>query len=227
VRRPFSQSELGLAVGYFPLVGVLIGGLLAALDVVLVRVFPAGMSAALVLAAWVLTSGALHLDGLLDACDGLFGGRTPETRLLIMRDERVGAFGLAGGVLLLLTKFAALQTLLVHPLALVLGATLGRWAMALAVVGFPYGRPTGLGRTMKDSAGWRTIPLATAIAFVATVLAGGWWGLAAMALTGAVVWAAGLWVMRRLPGLTGDIYGAVCEVCELVVLVFFTAVWRA
>jgi adenosylcobinamide-GDP ribazoletransferase len=227
VRRPFSESELGLAVGYFPLVGVLVGGLLAALDLVLVRVFPVGVAAALVVAIWVLASGALHLDGLLDACDGLFGGRTPESRLRIMRDERVGAFGLAGGVLLLLTKVAAVEALLAHPLALVLSATLGRWAMALVVVGFPYGRITGLGRTMKDNASWQTLLLATAIALLAAVLTGGWCGLAAMALTGVVAWVAGVWVARRLPGLTGDIYGAACEICELVVLVSLTAVWWA
>ena len=110
VRRPFTPVEMGWAVGCFPLVGLLLGGLLAGLDWALVHIFPSGISAVLVIAAWVIVTGALHLDGFLDACDGLFGGYTPVSRLHIMHDERVGAFGLAGGVLLLLIKVASLAT---------------------------------------------------------------------------------------------------------------------
>ena len=89
VRRAFSMPELGRAVGYFPLVGTLLGTLLAAFDWGLAFLFPAGVRAALDLALWVALTGALHLDGFLDACDGLFGGRTVESRLEIMRDEQV------------------------------------------------------------------------------------------------------------------------------------------
>ena len=78
------------------------------LDAALRLVFPGSVAAALVLVAWVALTGALHLDGFLDACDGLLGGGTPEERLRIMRDERVGAFALAGGILLLLVKYSAL-----------------------------------------------------------------------------------------------------------------------
>jgi adenosylcobinamide-GDP ribazoletransferase len=221
VRRPFTVAELGVAVGFFPLVGLLVGELLAALDWGLARVFPPALSAALVLAAWVGASGALHLDGFLDACDGLFGGHTPEARLRIMRDERVGAFGLVGGVLLLLTQAAALASLSARAGPLILAPVVARWAMALAVIAFPYARAEGLGRAMKEAAGWPQAVLASATALAAGWLVAGLWGLAALALAGAVAWLVARWVLRRLPGLTGDVYGALCQVIEVLVLLFF------
>jgi adenosylcobinamide-GDP ribazoletransferase len=223
VRRPFTDEEMGRSLGYFPLVGLLLGGLLAGLDWALARVLPVGVGAALVLVGWVALTGALHLDGFLDACDGLLGGWSPEERLRILRDERVGAFAVAGAVLLLLVKYAALAALPDRTTALVLAPTLGRWGMVLAVVAFPYARLEGLGRAMKGHTGWAQGALATGIALVGTWLAGHWSGLAALVLAGAVTWAGALFTLGRLPGLTGDIYGAICEMVETAVLLTFVA----
>ena len=130
VRRPFTADEMGRAVGFFPLVGALLGGALAALDWGLIQVLPQEVAAALILAAWVYATGALHLDGFLDACDGLFGGHTPEARLHIMRDERIGAFAMAGGGLLLIVKYAVLAHSPDRLILLLLAPTLARWTMA-------------------------------------------------------------------------------------------------
>jgi len=226
VRRPFTPGQLGRSVGWFPLVGLLLGGLLAGLDWCLAWAFPSGVTAALVLAAWVLCTGALHLDGFLDSCDGLFGGRTPEARLRIMRDERAGAFAVIGGVLLLLLKYAALAGNPQRLAALLVAPVVGRWGTALAVVGFPYGRAEGLGRAMKDHAGWPQAVLAslvTAAAIGGVAVASDWRALLTVPLAGASTWAAGRYVLRRLPGLTGDIYGALCELLEVMVLLAFVA----
>lgn len=218
VRRAFSLPELGRAVGYFPLVGALLGGVLVVVDWGLAFLFPIGVRSALDLALWVALTGALHLDGFLDACDGLFGGRTPASRLEIMRDERVGAFGLAGGVVVLLLKVSALAAARQRALALFLAPVVGRWGMAFVLVGFPYARPQGLGRAMKDHAGWGQVALATGVALATALLAGGWWGLIALAVGGSTAWLAARFVRSRLPGLTGDVYGAICELLETVVL---------
>ena len=225
VRRPFTVVEMGRAVGYFPLVGALLGGLLAELDRGLEGILPDGVSTALVLTAWVAITGALHLDGFLDACDGLFGGHTPESRLEILRDVHVGAFGVVGAVMLLLIKLAALVSLPVsrHIAALLLAPTLGRWGMTLAVVFFPYARPEGLGRAMKDHAGWREVALATVTGLAVAWFAGGWLGLVALGLAGATTWAVARFVLARLPGLTGDVYGAISETVEVVILLLFAA----
>ena len=222
VRRPFTAQELGRSVGFYPLVGLALGGALLGLDAALRLAFPPGVAAALLLAAWALLTRALHLDGWMDACDGLFGGFTPEKRLEIMRDSRIGAFGLAGGVALLLVKYAALAALPDRAAGLLLAPTLARWAAALALITFPYARQQGLGRDMKDRAGWPQALLATMTALIAAWLAGRWPGLIALALAGLAM-LAGVWfTLRRLPGLTGDIYGAICELVETLALLFFT-----
>ena len=225
VRRPFTPEELGRSVGWFPLVGLLLGGLLAGLDWCLAWLFPPGVAAALVLACWVLGTGALHLDGFLDACDGLLGGHTPEARLRIMRDERAGAFAVIGGILLCLVKYAALAANPDRLEALIVAPVVGRWGMAIAVVGFPYGRTEGLGRAMKDHAHWPQVVLASlfAVSAVCGAVWRDWRALPVLPLAAAVTWIGGRLVLRRLPGLTGDIYGASCEFLEAVVLLAFVA----
>ncbi len=223
VRRSFTPAELGRAVGYFPLVGLLIGGCVLGLDRLLARFLPPGVTAALVLTGWILCTGALHLDGFLDSCDGLFGGRTPEDRLRILRDERVGAFAVIGGILLLLVKFQCLTALPQRGAALCLAPVLGRWGMTVAVVAFPYARAEGLGRAMKDHAGWGQALVASAIAVAAAWFIAGTLGLLLMLLCGALIFLATRYVLTRLPGLTGDIYGAFCELLEMAVLLGFVA----
>ncbi|MHB0874428.1 MAG: adenosylcobinamide-GDP ribazoletransferase [Anaerolineae bacterium] len=220
LRRALLPQELGHAVAYYPLVGLLLGGVLAVLHWGLSHVLPAGLVSALVLAAWVWASGALHLDGFLDSCDGLFGGFTPEDRLRIMRDERVGAFAVVGGVLLLLVKYAALAAT-PHPLAaLVLAPVLGRWTIAGAVVAFPYARAKGLGRDIKDHARGTQWLLASVTAVAVSIA---WGGIVPGLLAGAaavlVLLLGGRFVLARLPGMTGDTYGALCEASETAVLI--------
>ena len=223
VRRPFTPGELGRAVGFFPLIGVLLGGLLAGLAWALSLILPAGVSAALVLLTWIALTGAFHFDGLLDAADGLLGGRSPEARLRIMRDERVGAFAVAAGALILLIKYSALVATALSPFALLVAPTLGRWGMAFSLVVFPYARPEGLGQAMKGHAGWPQVVLATGSALIVAGLAGGLQGLAAVAVAAVFTWAVARFALGRLPGLTGDLYGAICLVVEAVVLVTFVA----
>lgn len=220
IRRMFTAQELGLAVGFFPLVGLALGGILYGVDSVLQLVFPASVVAVFVLAAWLLLTRALHFDGFLDTCDGLFGGFTPERRLEIMRDSRVGAFGVAGGGLLLLAKYAAIASL-PQLSGLVLAPVLGRWVLSLAIFAYPYAREKGLGRDMKDNVLWLQVFLATAVALLAAWLVAAWVGLLAFALAGLVLWLGAAFILRRIPGLTGDSYGALCELAELAVLLLF------
>src|SRR5574341_1897730 len=108
---PDSNRPAGLAAAYYPLVGLILGLLLAGADWGLSRFLPAGLESALLLALWAGLTGLLHLDGLMDSCDGLLPPRDPARRLEIMRDSRIGAFGAVGVVLLLLLKFNALAAL--------------------------------------------------------------------------------------------------------------------
>ncbi len=214
---------MGRSVGFYPLAGLALGAALFGAQMGLRLIFPPGVAAALTLAAWVILTRGLHLDGFMDACDGLFGGFTPERRLEIMRDLRVGAFGVAGGGLMLLAQFAALAALPDRSLGLLLAPTLARWAMALALVAFPYAREQGLGRAMKDNARWPQALLASLIALAAAWLAAGVIGLIAAGLALAVMLVAAWFALRRVPGLTGDLYGALGMLVELAVLLLVMA----
>jgi len=210
IKRSFSPRELGRATAFFPLVGLLLGVLLSAANLILAHLFSAGIRAALVLALWVLLSGGLHLDGF-----------TPESRLEIMRDERVGAFGLAGGVLLILVKYSALLAIPILSPGLWLAPVLGRWGMTAAIYFFPYARPQGLGKAMKDHASRGEILLASLFALACAALSGSLRGFLACLLAAGIVWLGARFTLQRIPGLTGDIYGALNELVETVVLLAF------
>lgn len=222
IRRPFTKEEMGQSVSFYPLVGVALGGVLLGLDTVMRPALPTQLSSILLLAAWAVLTRGLHLDGFLDTCDGLLGGFTPERRLEILRDSRVGAFGVIGGVLLLLAKGAAIGSLQDRAVALLLAPALGRWALSIAIVLFPYARQEGLGRDIKDHARWPQILVAGCTTLAAAWLMGRLTGLIALAVSGLVMVAVALWARRLIHGLTGDIYGTICELVELAVLILFT-----
>ncbi len=218
-------EEMGRAVAFYPLVGLVLGLALAGADYLLGLALPLALRSALVLGLWVGLTGALHLDGFLDCCDALLPPRPAERRLEILRDVHAGSFAVVGAVLLLLVKYAALASLLgpVRLLALIGVPVLGRWAIAYAVVAYPYARASGLGRLVKEGAGWRELLVATILAAGALLAAWRLPGLAALPLTWAFVAFLVLWIMARIPGLTGDAYGFIDEMVEVLWLVGIVA----
>jgi adenosylcobinamide-GDP ribazoletransferase len=222
IKRMFTSQEMGRAVGWFPLVGVVLGFLLYSVNYTARLVLPVSVSAAITLFAWIIFTRAFHLDGFMDTCDGLFGGWTPERRLEIMKDSRMGAFGVVGGVLVLLTEYAAIQSSINLFSALILSTTLGRWASPLVIYAFPYAREDGLGIEMKSNVSIREIILATLIAGITAWLVSGWMGFILMFGAAVVAFLVALYTLKLLPGLTGDIYGTVTTLVEMLILVFFT-----
>ncbi len=227
--------DMAVALPWFPLIGALLGLALVGLDWALSFIFPLGIRAVALLALDALATGMLHLDGFVDCCDALFGVRTVERRLEILRDSRVGAYGAIGGALLLIAKFAALTALVSGPvrlLALLAAPILGRWGMVYAVTRYPYARAAGVGAPFRSRSGAHLI-LATIVMLVllvacALIIGGQTLTITAtLVLTGLLLVAALLvllgwlaWASRRLGGgLTGDTYGAACVLVELAVLV--------
>lgn len=222
VKRVFTEKELAQASGFYPLVGTLLGGMLYGANYGLAFLVSDALRAALLLTLWVFFTGALHIDGLLDAFDGILGGFTPEKRLEIMRDERVGAFGFSAGALLLLMKYAALKGIPASYSALFLIPTLSRWSVTIAIFSFPYARPQGLGSAMKNHTTWKEMTLATLTALVMAWFSAQWVGLAVLLFTVFLLWSIAAFVLRRIPGLTGDIYGTIVELSELFLLLVFS-----
>ena len=213
-------GPMGPARAYFPLVGVGLGGLLAGLDLAAGQVLPTAAVGALLVAALLVLTRALHTEGFLDTCDGLLGGRDREARLAILRDSHVGAFAVVGGVSLLLLKWTLLAGI---PEAervglLVLFPSLSRFAMVATMAVFPYARSQGLGTAFHVWASWRQLAFAFLTAAVAGGLLLGFAGLLLLAIATVVAVGLGLWFLRLLGGMTGDTYGATNEVAEVSVL---------
>lgn len=220
----FDKEEIGerVIVGsvYFPLVGLILALLLWLLLLITAPFAPSLVLAALLLIAEVLLTGGLHLDGLMDSCDGLFGGRTRERKLEIMRDSRVGSFGVLGAACLLILKFACLASLPTHILPFVLLMTLptARWCMVLALYIFPSARSTGLGALYRQAITLRHLLIAGGITLVIAILSGRLAGIGLWILATGIAFALGTWITRQLDGLTGDSYGAIAEITEVVTL---------
>jgi adenosylcobinamide-GDP ribazoletransferase len=221
VRRAPGPDDLGRSEAYFPLVGLLLGAALAGVDILLQPVVAPLVRDVILVAMLAALTGALHLDGVVDTFDGLFAGADHERRLAVMRDPRAGSFGVVAVVLLLALKLAALASLapMLRSPALLLAPCLGRWAIVLVTRAFPYARPEGMGSAFRSSLGWAHVVAAGAIAVAGAGLAVGPGGLLVWLAASSGALLAGRWVAGRLGGLTGDTYGAICELVEAGVLV--------
>jgi adenosylcobinamide-GDP ribazoletransferase len=203
---------------WYPLVGLLIGLLLGALAWLL-RDTPSLLTAGLVVLAWVVLTGALHLDGLADSADAWVGGLGDrEKTLSIMKDPRCGPAGVIALVLAVLLKFVAIASL--HPAPwseLILAPLLGRASLTALFLTTPYVRGGGLGMSLSSAPrNASAVAIAMSAGFC---LLGRWHGVLALAVAAAVF---GLWrgaCMRRLGGITGDTAGALAEMVEVAVLV--------
>ncbi|WP_372393188.1 adenosylcobinamide-GDP ribazoletransferase [Xanthomonas sp. NCPPB 3582] len=209
---------------WYPLVGVLLGGVVCGLAWCLREAAPL-LGAALLLSAWVWLTGALHLDGLADTTDAWVGGMGERARTLaIMKDPTSGPMAVTAVVLVLLLKCAALASLLAQaPATLWLAPLLARNALVAAFLSTPYVRAGGLGSALVDAprAGlWLALIAAAAVCIVA--------GLAtALRCVGIAAVVFVLWrraCLQRLGGMTGDTCGALVELTETTVLVTL-ALW--
>lgn len=168
------------------------------------------LHAALLLTAWVLLSGGLHLDGLADSADAWLGGFGDRERTLtIMKDPRSGPIAVVTLVLVLLLKFAALLALIDqhHGVYLLVVPLIGRAALLGLFLTTPYARAGGLGQALADhlprSAGKRVLALSA----LACVLLAGLNGVFALIMAGlAFAWLRQV-MLRRLGGTTGDTAG--------------------
>ncbi len=216
---PRGEYRLDVSVVWLPVIGFLLGGALAAVDWGLrwLEVSPLVVSTGVVVLLLIL-SGALHADGLMDTCDAVFGHATPERRLEIMRDPRAGTFGVVGLVCVVALKIAAVEALpaAIRLQLLLLAPALGRWSIVLLATAFPYGRQSGLGAPLAAAATPRALALASLLPLAGCVVLGPV-GMLCGVLAALVSLGLGRWLMRLLPGLTGDCYGAACEVVEVTV----------
>lgn len=222
-RAERASDEIGRGAAFFPIIGFLLGAVLVCADWLLRPHLPPVLVAVALAALLALLTRGLHLDGLADTVDGLGAGGPRERMLAVMDDPRAGVFGVVAVVFVVLFKVHAIaalasdrwRTLLIAPM-------LARWSMTL----FGY-RATaakqGLGAHMIMHMTGARLLFATASSLIVAVVVVGLRGLAAMALVALLALSSKRYFHRRLGGVTGDIFGAVAEICETIVLIAFAA----
>jgi len=216
-----SPDQLNHATRYFPLVGVAVGALGAGVFWAASQGLPPLAAATLSIVATVLATGAFHEDGLADTCDGLFGGWTRDDALRIMKDSRLGTFGVAGLALTLATKAALLH----DPWAMIAAGAGSRFMAVTLIAALPYVRESEQGARAKPVAagvGVAELAIAGACGLVPLLLL----ARPILSLVLIAVLTAGLarWFRRRLGGYTGDTLGATQQVTELAILA--VAAWQ-
>lgn len=215
---------MGRSVLYYPLVGLIIGVILALLFNVLANQALL-LSAAIVLAVWVLTTGGLHLDGLADSADAWAGGLGDRQRTLeIMKDPRSGALAIVIVVMLLLLKFSAIVAALEINQweALLIAPVLGRSAVVLLFLTTPYVREQGLGSDMAKylprKTVWMMLLIIIGLVSLTPGIASSIIGIGLLVVF-AVFLGLRQMMVARIGGMTGDTAGAMVEIIELVSLV--------
>ncbi len=214
------------AVWAYPVAGALIGAVAGGLGALALALgLPAGLAAGMALAGLCVLTGALHEDGLADTADGFWGGWDRARRLEIMRDSRIGTYGVLALAFSVLLRWAALSALagagLLWP-AMIAAAALSRAAMPPLMATLPHARDDGLSRQVGRP-GRRAATTSVGLGALIALICLGPTGLAALALGALVAAGCGAIALRKIGGQTGDVLGATQQLAEITVLLAATA----
>jgi len=219
------KEDLGRSLALFPLAGLTIGALLAGLNWLISPWLARPLCDALLITFLSVVTGALHLDGLADVCDGIAARGGRERFLEIMKDSRVGAVGVVGLVLGLLLKWQALVAIPegIKWQALLLFPVIARFCQVQTVAFARNARETGLGSTIIAGAGSFHLVIAFGLTLATAWVLLGITGLIALAATVLFTWLARAWFNRAIGGVTGDVVGCISELNEILALVLISA----
>ncbi|MBM4055346.1 MAG: adenosylcobinamide-GDP ribazoletransferase [Planctomycetes bacterium] len=243
----FSEKH-NYIVFWFPIVGIVIGIILSIFYVIFQYVFPCFISNALVLILYIIITGALHLDGFADSCDGIFGGWNRERRLEIMKDSHIGSYGTIGLVCITGVRYVCLlcigdyssgketitvlsptfhmitskyisSGLLLKIIVLCLMPVAGRWAQVFASGISHYARETsGTGAFIVNSTTMRHVIIASIIPLLLMLFFFRIKGLAACTIIVILTLCAIWYIKKKIGGMTGDTLGAINEMAEIIFL---------
>lgn len=221
------EEDLGRSMSFFPLVGLALGALLAGSDFLLAPLLPRAVVDLILVTILTVVTGALHLDGLSDVCDGLAARGSRERFLEIMKDSRVGAVGAVALVLGLGLKYEALLALppeykrgvlLFFPMA-------ARLAQVQMTVGAKRARANGLGSAFVGGAGLLQLAVASLFTLAAGYLLLKTAAIACVLFLFLLTWGIKSWSHRKLGGITGDVIGCASELNEIFCLLFLLVVF--
>ncbi|MFQ5863500.1 MAG: adenosylcobinamide-GDP ribazoletransferase [Candidatus Brocadiales bacterium] len=236
-------QRMGVVMSLFPVAGLVIGLCLVLVYIPLAALFPDELADALIIGTFILITGALHLDGLADYMDGILGGWDAKSRLEIMKDSRIGTFGVLGLLAVVGLKYLSFNAIGAHvpagndflganllnnglfaekaPILLVM-PVVGRWSQTLAAGVSPYARQEpGTAWALVSNTHPRHSMIASILPILLAGLLFGNKGIVITAVLAALVLIKASYINSRIGGMTGDTLGAINEESELVFLLLF------
>ncbi|MFT7372358.1 MAG: adenosylcobinamide-GDP ribazoletransferase [Oleiphilaceae bacterium] len=220
------DKDVGASLMFYPIVGALLGVILSVLALGLMQVFGSSLSAALLLTAWVVLTGALHIDGLADCADAWMGGLGSKSRTLeLMKDPTSGPIAIATVILVLLVKYAALEALLTQAmvqqsyyLVLIWPLMLSRMSAMILFATTPYARKNGLGKAISEHLSSNAVWGVCCVVLVVACLVFRWHLVTILVAGFAVFIYLRHLMLSRIDGCTGDTAGALIELSEVAIL---------
>lgn len=225
IKGKLSIRDYGRSLVYFPVVGLIIGIILSIIAGVF-SFLPASVTALIIVLASTLVTGAIHLDGFSDTCDGLYGSRPREEILNIMRDSRTGVMGATGLIILLLLKFALLGNIPSHNLwkAIIMAAVLARYSQVMACFLSKYARKQGKAQYFIEHANRQGVIIGALFTYAVFFLLAGFKGLLIFIIGLLFILLSIKYIKKRIGGMTGDTVGAISEFTEASTL-FLALIW--
>lgn len=226
-----SSEYLSKSTRYLPLIGIIVGAIGALVYIVSSFILPRTIALLLSMIAAIYITGAFHEDGLSDMCDGFGGGWSKEDILRIMKDSRIGTFGVIGLLSVLALKFAALYQIpsMQIPLVLISGNAFSRFVATTLLYTHKY---------VREDADSKAKLAATVQMSKKSLIIGGVFGIAPLFLffnyyiflllipVFLTRWYLGRLFMNKIGGQTGDCIGAAQQICEVVFYLSFLVLWK-
>lgn len=222
----WKDEEFGKSVVWFPVYGWILGAFMCLIYYLLKPLDVPYLTAFLIVIGELFLSGGTLADGLMDSSDGLFSGRSRERSLEIMKDSLIGSFGMLSIIIFinLYTLSLGSNDALLYPV-LIAAPTLGRLNLVISICEYPYARPYGMGKAFATYRGEHAVAGAVVLALLPAI----YFGFTYLILAGAAV-LLGLylnrWIVRKIGGTTGDTYGFVNQITEMVLALLFLLITR-
>ena len=222
------ERDIGRSTPWFPLVGLLIGVVVAVLDFFLRAVFPLPVASVIDVIALLAASGGLHADGLADTADGFFSSRPRAQILEIMRDSRIGAMGVVALICVFALKVSALSAVppWMRASTLILMPFVGRGTMLIQLEMNDYARTGGLCSLFVQNLRRSDVIMTLGVLVAVGILDAGTVGLCAVLASAAGIAIFSLWCRKMIGGFTGVTLGAGCELAEVIPALLAVA-WAA
>ncbi len=224
IQDKIEDRDYGYSMAWFSAVGLILGWILALVFKLALGLFNPGLAVLLAITAYMFLTGALHIDGLSDTCDGLYGGKGDKVKILeIMKDSRIGTIGALALVLDIGLRFALLYSLPVSRISasLILMTVLGRWGQVFFSLNAPSARQESRGGYFSNSLtpgifGFSSMSMLIICLFLLKPVS-----LALLLLfLSLVIRLARNYFRRKIGGISGDTIGAVNEGTEILVLLW-------